>query len=323
MEKDNITETKEFYLIELSDVPEVRISLFLVFLLIYLITLAGNGAIILAIAREVQLQTPMYFFLSNLSFLDILSPTVTVPKMLQVFMSEDKTISFAGCVLQLFLLIDFVGTEVFLLAVMAYDRYVAICSPLHYTNIMSTRLCMQLAAGSWLASFIHALVLTSLTFTLTFFSLSFCNSNVINHFFCDTPPILKLSCSDTHTIDILHFILSTIIALTTFVIILVSYMYILLAILKIRSPQGQQKAFSTCASHLTAVTIFYGTIIFMYLRPSSSFSMDQDKIVSLFYTLVIPMLNPLIYSLRNKDVKDAFARVTNKMARSHSTLYIF
>uniref|UniRef100_A0A670IWD7 Olfactory receptor n=1 Tax=Podarcis muralis TaxID=64176 RepID=A0A670IWD7_PODMU len=311
--KDNITETKEFYLIELSDVPEVRISLFLVFLLIYLITLAGNGAIILAIAREVQLQTPMYFFLSNLSFLDILSPTVTVPKMLQVFMSEDKTISFAGCVLQLFLLIDFVGTEVFLLAVMAYDRYVAICSPLHYTNIMSTRLCMQLAAGSWLATICG--IVNSTVHTVFIFSLSFCNSNVINHFFCDTPPILKLSCSDTHTIDILHFILSTIIALTTFVIILVSYMYILLAILKIRSPQGQQKAFSTCASHLTAVAIFYGTIIFMYLRPSSSFSMDQDKIVSLFYTLVIPMLNPLIYSLRNKDVKDnAFLRMKGNIS---------
>uniref|UniRef100_A0A670ITJ3 Olfactory receptor n=1 Tax=Podarcis muralis TaxID=64176 RepID=A0A670ITJ3_PODMU len=306
MEKDNITETKEFYLIELSDVPEVRISLFLVFLLIYLITLAGNGAIILAIAREVQLQTPMYFFLSNLSFLDILSPTVTVPKMLQVFMSEDKTISFAGCVLQLFLLIDFVGTEVFLLAVMAYDRYVAICSPLHYTNIMSTRLCMQLAAGAICG------IVNSTVHTVFIFSLSFCNSNVINHFFCDTPPILKLSCSDTHTIDILHFILSTIIALTTFVIILVSYMYILLAILKIRSPQGQQKAFSTCASHLTAVAIFYGTIIFMYLRPSSSFSMDQDKIVSLFYTLVIPMLNPLIYSLRNKD--NAFLRMKGNIS---------
>ncbi|XP_033014772.1 olfactory receptor 5V1-like [Lacerta agilis] len=303
MEKDNITETKEFYLIELSDVPEVQISLFLVFLLIYLITLAGNGAIILAIATEVQLQTPMYFFLSNLSFLDILSPTVTVPKMLQVFMSKDKTISFAGCVLQLFLLIGFVGTEVFLLAVMAYDRYVAICSPLHYTNIMSTRLCRQLAAGTWLASFIHALVLTSLTFTLTF-----CVPSKVNQYYCDIPPLVAISCSSTYIFELVLLVVPGILGAGAFLVTLISYVYIISAILHMQSAEGRSKAFSTCGSHLTVVFLFYGATMGTYVRPTSSYSPKQDRIISMLYVVVTPLLNPLIYSLRNKQVKRALVK---------------
>ncbi|XP_028595175.2 olfactory receptor 5V1-like [Podarcis muralis] len=303
MQKDNTTEAKDFYFTELSDLPEVRITLFVVILLTYLITLAGNGAILTAIATDSHLQTPMYFFISSLSFLDVLCPTVTVPKMLQVFMSENKTISFVGCVLQLFFLIDAVGTEIFLLSVMAYDRYVAICSPLHYTNIMTKRLCVQLTAGTWLTGFINSMIHTSLTFTL-----SFCEPYKINQYYCDIPPLMAASCSSTYLPELVLLLVAGILGGGAFLVTLISYVYIISTILRMRSAEGRRKAFSTCGSHLTVVFLFYGTTIATYVRPTSSYSPKQDRIVSMLYGIVTPMLNPMIYSLRNKDVKRALVK---------------
>ncbi|XP_066487500.1 olfactory receptor 5AP2-like [Tiliqua scincoides] len=309
--EQNHTVVTEFFLVGFTDHPELKVPLFIMFLVIYITTLVGNLGIIILIRVDAQLHTPMYFFLSNLSLVDLGYSTAIAPKMLMTFIARNNTLSFTGCTVQFFVFCVFVTTEGSLLAVMAYDRFTAISNPLLYLIVMPTKHCVALVIGAYLCGLVNAAVHTALIF-----GLSFCNSNVINHFFCDTPPILKLSCSNTHITDIVHFIMSTVIALTTFLIILVSYMYILLAILKLHSTQERRKAFSTCASHLTAVIIFYGTIIFMYLRPSSSFSMDQDKIVSVFYTVVIPMLNPLIYSLRNKDVKNAFSRIAKRMVLS-------
>ncbi|XP_042296786.1 olfactory receptor 5V1-like [Sceloporus undulatus] len=304
METMNGTWMSDFYLTELSDLPEVRISLFVMILLIYLVTLAGNGAILLAIGTDDHLQTPMYFFLSNLSLLDILCPTVTVPKMIQIILSEDKRISFGGCMLQLFFLIDVVGTEIFLLAVMAYDRYVAICSPLHYTSIMSKRVCVQLAAGTWLTGFINSMVHTSLTFTL-----SFCGLNKVNQYYCDIPPVMALSCSSTYLPELVLLLVAGILGSGAFLVTLISYIYIISAILRMPSAEGRHKAFSTCGSHLTVVCLFYGTTIATYVRPTSTYSPKQDRIISMLYGVVTPMLNPMIYSLRNKEVKRALVKV--------------
>ncbi|KAH0621147.1 hypothetical protein JD844_022190 [Phrynosoma platyrhinos] len=304
MEKVNVTLMKDFYLTELSDLPEVRISLFVMILLIYLVTLAGNGAILLAIGTDDHLQTPMYFFLSNLSLLDILCPTVTVPKMLQIFLSEDKRISFMGCMLQLFFLIDVVGTEIFLLAVMAYDRYVAICSPLHYTSIMSKQVCAQLTAWIWLLGFINSMVHTSLTF-----SLSFCGMNKINQYYCDLHPMMALSCSSTFVPELVLLLVASIIGSGAFLVTLISYIYIISAVLHMHSAEGRRKAFSTCGSHLTVVCLFYGATIATYARSNSTYSPKQDRIISMLYGVVTPMLNPMIYSLRNKEVKRALVKV--------------
>ncbi|XP_054826040.1 olfactory receptor 5V1-like [Eublepharis macularius] len=303
MEKANVTAMKEFYFIDLSDLLEVRLSLFVMILLIYLITLAGNGAILIAIATDVRLQTPMYFFLSNLSILDVLCPTVTVPKMLQIFLSEDKTISFSGCMLQLFFLIYVVGTEVFLLAVMAYDRYVAICSPLHYTTIMRKRLCAQLAVGTWIIGFINSMIHTSLTFTL-----SFCGPNKVNQYYCDIPPVRALSCSSTYLAELVLLLVAGILGGSAFLITLISYIYIIATILYMPSTEGKRKAFSTCGSHLAVVCLFYGTTIATYVRPTSTYSPKQDRIVSMLYGVITPMINPMIYSLRNQDVKRALTK---------------
>ncbi|XP_007440476.1 olfactory receptor 5V1-like [Python bivittatus] len=302
----NSTGVKDFYLSELSDLPEVHMSLFAVILMTYLTTLAGNGAILIATATDAHLQTPMYFFLSNLSLLDVLCPTVTVPKMLQTFLSEDKRISFVGCVLQLFFLIDVVGTEIFLLAVMAYDRYVAICSPLHYTNIMSKRLCAQLAVGTWLTGFTNSMIHTSLTFTL-----SFCGPNKVNQYYCDIPPIMALSCSSTYLPELVLLLVAGILGGGAFLVTLISYIYIISAILRMHSAEGRQKAFSTCGSHLTVVCLFYGTTIATYVRPTSTYSPKQDRIVSMLYGILTPMINPMIYSLRNKEVKKALVKAFN------------
>ncbi|XP_048340488.1 olfactory receptor 1020-like [Sphaerodactylus townsendi] len=307
--KLNHTVVTEFILVGFMDHPEFQVALFTMFLIIYIFTLVGNLGIILLIKIDRQLHSPMYFFLSNLSLVDVGYSTAIAPKMLMTFISENKVISFTGCTMQFFFFCVFVTTEGTLLAVMAYDRFTAICNPLLYMIVMTPKLCITLLVSAYMCGFFNSIVHTVLIFRL-----SFCNSNIINHFFCDTPPILKLSCSDTHITDIVHFILSTIIAIGTFLIILVSYIYIVSAIMRIKSTQGRCKAFSTCASHLTAVTVLYGTLFFIYLRPSSSFSMDQDKVVSVFYALVIPMLNPLIYSLRNEDVKDAFIKAVNRVA---------
>ncbi|VTJ79762.1 Hypothetical predicted protein [Marmota monax] len=255
---------------------------------------------IVLIRLSTQLHTPMYFFLSNLSFCDICYSTVFAPKMLINFLSKHKSSTFFDCVLQSFFLAMYVTTEGILLSMMAYDRYVAIANPLMYTVIMTKSICIQMVLASYLGGLIN-----SLTHTIGLLQLDFCGPNVVNHYFCDIPPLLRLSCSDAHTNKMLLLVFSGVIAVFTFIVIMVSYIRIIIAIQRIHSAEGRRKAFSTCASHLTAVTLFYGSVTFSYIQPSSQYSLEQEKVSAVFYTLVIPMLNPLIYSLRNKDVKDA------------------
>ncbi|NWX40415.1 O1052 protein, partial [Steatornis caripensis] len=303
MAEQNRTSVTEFILEGLSDHAEMKAALFVLFLLIYTVTLLGNVGIIVVIQGDPRLHTSMYFFLGSLSAVDICFSSVIAPRTLVNFLSEQKTISFVGCMGQATFYIIFVTTECFLLAVMAYDRYVAICNPLLYSSVMTRRLCMWLVVGSCVGGVLNSII------QMTFITrLPFCTSNVINHFFCDVPPLLALSCASTYINEMILFSLAGIIELSTISTILVSYIFISFAILRIRSAEGRQKAFSTCVSHLTAVTTLYGTTIFMYLRPSSSYSLNTDKVVSVFYTVVIPMLNPLIYSLRNQEVKDALKR---------------
>ncbi|XP_067406692.1 olfactory receptor 5AP2-like [Emydura macquarii macquarii] len=303
MADENLTTVTEFIFLGLTDYPELQVPLFMVFLVIYCITLTGNLGMIMLIRSDPRLHTPMYFFLINLSFVDFCYSSVITPKLLVGFLARNKTISFNGCATQFFFFSSSVGIECLLLAVMAYDRYVAICNPLLYTVIMSHKICVLLVLSSFLAGFANSMI-----HTLCMFQLPFCASNVINHFFCDVPPLLKLSCADTFINEVVIFAFASIIEISCLLTILISYLYILSAILRIRSAEGRHKAFSTCASHLTAVTIFFGTTLFMYLRPSSNFSTDKDKVVSVFYTVVIPSLNPVIYSLRNREVKDALRR---------------
>ncbi|XP_011721681.1 olfactory receptor 5AP2 [Macaca nemestrina] len=303
----NQTELTEFLLLGLSDNPDLQGVLFALFLLIYMATMVGNLGMTVLIKIDLCLHTPMYFFLSSLSFVDASYSSSVTPKMLVNLMAENKAISFHECAAQFYFFGSFLGTECFLLAMMAYDRYAAIWNPLLYPVLMSGRICFWLIATSFLAGFGNAAIHTGMTFRL-----SFCGSNRINHFYCDTPPLLKLSCSDTHVNGIVIMAFSSFNVICCVMIVLISYLCIFIAILKMPSLEGRHKAFSTCASHLMAVTIFFGTILFMYLRPTSSYSMEQDKVVSVFYTVIIPMLNPLIYSLKNKDVKNALKKILQK-----------
>ncbi|NP_666977.2 olfactory receptor 1109 [Mus musculus] len=300
MDPGNHTVVKEFILLGLTENPDWQIPLFLLFSIIYLIIFVGNWGMIFLIWLNAHLHTPMYFFLSNLSFCDICYSTVIAPKMLINIVSEHKSSRLLSCVLQSFFFMVYATTEVILLSMMAYDRYVAIVNPLMYTVIMTFSICISMVLACYLCGIIN-----SLTHTISLLRLDFCGPNVVNHFFCDVPPLLKLSCSDAHINEMLLLVFSGVIAIFTFIIVMVSYIHIIIAILKIRSTEGRRKAFSTCASHLTAVTLFYGSGTFSYIQPSSQYSMEQEKVSAVFYTLVIPMLNPLIYSLRNKDVKEA------------------
>ncbi|XP_048342193.1 olfactory receptor 1020-like isoform X2 [Sphaerodactylus townsendi] len=293
----------EFILLGITNRSELRLPLFILFLLVYEVTLVGNLGLIILIKRDSRLHTPMYFFLSSLAFVDINYSSALTPKILVDLLAERKSIGYFGCAIQLFICIICGSTECLLLAVMAYDRYVAVCNPLHYSTIMSGKLCVCLVDGSYVLG-----ILYSFLHTMFIFTLSFCGPNVINHYFCDIPPLLQLSSSDTHTNEIVIFVQVSINCVGTTMVILISYVCILATVLKIRSAESRRKAFSTCASHLTVVSLFYGTAFFMYLRPSSKYALEQDKVASLFYTVVIPMLNPLIYSLRNKDVQEAFRR---------------
>ncbi|XP_044871711.1 olfactory receptor 1019-like [Mauremys mutica] len=306
MGERNHTLVTEFILLGFTDNLKLQVTLFVVFLLIYLLILMGNLTLITLIRIDSRLHTPMYFFISNLALLDVGYSTIIIPSTLMTFAARSRVISFTGCTVQFFFFCIAISCECWLLSVMAYDRFTAICSPLLYTVIMSKRFCVLLVLGSYFMSCLNSMVQTAFIFRL-----SFCEA-YIDHFFCDVPPLVKLSCSDTRITDIVHFTCATMLVSTTILIILISYIYIVVTILRINSAKHQRKAFSTCASHLTAVTIFYGTGSFMYLRPSSKSSMDQDKIISVFYTLVIPMLNPLIYSLRNKEVKEAFRRIRER-----------
>ncbi|XP_072494335.1 putative olfactory receptor 5AK3 [Notamacropus eugenii] len=300
MIQGNGTRVTEFILLGFAVLQEVQYILFLVFLLIYVTSLVGNVGMILLIKCDAHLHTPMYFLLQNLAFVDLCYTSAVTPKMLVNFLVSDKSISFSGCVIQLYVYGTFATIECYLLAAMAVDRYVAICNPLHYPIVMSHRACILLLTGSYVVGSLNATIHTGFLFSLTF-----CNSNTINHFFCDVPPILSLSCSniDVNVMLIIIFVGFNLIG--TLLVVFFSYIYTLAAILRMSSASGRHKAFSTCASHLTAVTIFCGTLSYMYLQPSSSESQENDKVASVFYAIVIPMLNPLIYSLRNKDVKEA------------------
>ncbi|XP_007444546.1 olfactory receptor 1019-like [Python bivittatus] len=300
MDKRNESVITEFILQGFTDNPKMQLVLFMVFLSVYAITVFGNLGMILLICAQPQLHKPMYYFLGNLSVVDLCCSSTIAPKMLSDLLSATKRISYSACATQLFLFEMLADAECFLLAVMAYDRYVAICNPLLYSAMMSKKACQQLLTAVYFTGLLDSMIHTSSTFQL-----SFCSSNIINHFFCDEPPLLILSCSDTYINEIMLFISVSFVEATSVSMILVSYIYILVTVLRMRSAEGRHKALSTCASHLTAVGIFHGTILFMYFRPTSSYSMDQDKWASLFYTVVIPMLNPLIYSLKNKEVKDA------------------
>nr|XP_012615282.1 olfactory receptor 5A1 [Microcebus murinus] len=303
----NSSSVTMFILLGFTDHPELQALLFMTFLGIYLVTLAWNLALIFLIQGDTHLHTPMYFFLSNLSFIDICYSSTVAPKMLTDSFQEQKTISFMGCATQFFFFVGLGLTECFLLTAMAYDRHAAISSPLRYTTIMSQGLCTCMVAGSYIGGFLSSLIQAS-----SIFRLHFCGPNVINHFFCDLPPILALSCSDTFFSQVVNFFVVVAVGGTSFFILLISYGYIVSAVLKIRSAEGRWKAFNTCASHLVVVMLLFGTALFMYLRPSSSYSPGRDKVVSVFYALVIPMLNPLIYSLRNKEIKNALWKVLEK-----------
>ncbi|XP_077007866.1 olfactory receptor 5V1-like [Tamandua tetradactyla] len=305
MDVYNLITVSEFILIGLSDLPEVRYPLFGVFAVIYQVTLVGNGAILLNIGTVKKLHTPMYYFLANLSLLDIFCPSATVPKMLKNLLTEKQSISFVGCTLQLYFWVALTGTEVFLLTVMAYDRYVAICFPLHYTLIMTKVHCALLAAGTWATGFLNSLLHTVFTFRL-----SFCKSNRVDQYYCDIPPVVALSCSSTYVADMLVLVVGGILSIPSSLITFVSYIYIISTILKIQSAEGKRKAFSACTSHLLVVCLFYGTAIFTYIHPSSSqHSPARDRLISMLYGVIIPMLNPIIYSLRNTEVKRALRKV--------------
>ncbi|XP_032702422.1 olfactory receptor 9I1-like [Lontra canadensis] len=308
MTENNLTTVTEFILMGFTDDRMLEIPLFLMFLIFYIITLLGNVGMIILIQVDIQLHTPMYFFLSHLSQLDVCYASVVTPQILATLATGKTVISFGQCATQFFFFTTCAGTECFLLAVMAYDRYVAISNPLLYTVAMNPRICWSLVVGAYICGMSGAILRTTCTFTL-----SFCDHNQINFFFCDLPPLLKLSCSDTTNTEIVIVFFGNFVILANALVILISYLFIIKAILKVKFPGGKAKTLSTCASHLTAVALFFGTLIFMYLQSGSGKSLEEDKVVSVFYTVVIPMLNPLIYSLRNKDVKAAFRKITGKL----------
>ncbi|XP_004418445.1 PREDICTED: olfactory receptor 502-like [Ceratotherium simum simum] len=299
----NHTEVTGFILLGLTDDPIFRVILFMIILCIYMVTISGNLSTIILIGISSQLHHPMYFFLSHLAFADIGYSSSVTPNMLVNFLVETNTISYFGCAIQLGSVVFFGTAEFFLLATMAYDRFVAICSPLLYSTKMSTQVCVQLLTVAFVGGFLNAC-----SFTICFYSLLFCGPNRVNHFFCDFAPLVELSCSDINTPAVVPSFTAGSITGATVLIIAISYIYILITILKMRSIEGRQKAFSTCTSHLTVVTLFYGTITYIYVVPKSSYSADQNKVVSVFYMVVIPMLNPLIYSLRNNEIKGALKR---------------
>ncbi|KAK9410362.1 olfactory receptor [Crotalus adamanteus] len=300
MDNKNESVITEFILQGFIGNPRMQFLLFTIFLFVYAISVLGNVGMILLISTKPQLHKPMYYFLGNLSFVDLCCSSAISPKMLIDLLVEGKRISFGACATQIFLIAAFEVTGCVLLTMMAYDRYVAICNPLLYPAIMSKKVCQQMIAVAYCIGLMDTTIYTS-----SIFRLIFCRSNVINHFFCDTPPLLMISCSDTYNSEIVIIVVTSFVEVSSIAMILVSYAYILSTVLRMRSVEGRHKAFSTRGSHLTAVGIYHGTILFMYFRPSSSYSMDQDKWASLFYTVVVSMFNPLIYSLRNKEVKVA------------------
>ncbi|XP_017654412.1 olfactory receptor 8K5-like [Nannospalax galili] len=308
MGQKNATTLSEFILLGVTQRSELQLPLLGIFFIIYAVTVVGNLSMIILTKLDSHLYTPMYFFIRHLAFIDLGNSTVICPKMLVNFVVDQNVISFYACATQLAFFLMFIISEFFILSAMAYDRYVAICNPLLYSVIMSQRLCHVLVGIPYLYSTFQALLFTTKIFTLTF-----CGSNVINHFYCDDVPLLPMLCSNAQEIQLLIILFSALNLISSLLVVLGSYLLILRAICRMPSAEGRKKSFSTCGSHLTVVVVFYGTLLFMYLQPKSSHAFQTDKIASVFYTLVIPMLNPLIYSLRNKEVKNAFYRVLKKI----------
>ncbi|OCU01589.1 hypothetical protein XELAEV_18007380mg [Xenopus laevis] len=312
---ENYTRIDEFILLGFSNVSlKFQLFLFHLFLFIYLFTLLGNITIISVVTLDSVLHTPMYYFLRNLSFLEICYVTVTQPKLLQTFVAKSKAISFSGCCAQMYCFFTLGVTECFLLAVMAYDRYVAICNPLRYYNVMSKATCLRLAIISWVSG-----NLISLGQTVSIFTLPYCGSNIINHFFCDIPPLLKLACTDVSANEIAVAVTGFLVLPLPFIMVLCSYGRIITAIIRISSNKGRKKVLSTCASHFASVTLFFGTGAFTYVRMKTSNTPDNDKILSLLYSVVTPLLNPLIYSLRNKEVKAGLRKLLDGKTRGIET----
>nr|XP_008541497.1 PREDICTED: olfactory receptor 5M3-like [Equus przewalskii] len=309
----NFTDVTEFVLLGLTNQPGLQVLFFVVFLLVYIITLIGNIGMIILIRISPKLNSPMYFFLSHLSFADVWFSSNVTPKMLENLLSETKTISYPGCIVQCFLFTAFVHVEVFILAVMAFDRYMAIGNPLLYGSRMSRTVCIRLISFPYIYGFFISLISTLWTH-----GLYFCGNIEINHFYCADPALIKIACAGTFIKEYTMRTLAGINFSYSLLVIVISYIFILIAILRMRSAKGRKKAFSTCGSHLTAVTIFYGTLFFMYLRSPTEESVEQGKMVAVFYATVIPMLNPMIYSLRNKDVKEAASIATS---RTFLTIY--
>ncbi|XP_063788271.1 olfactory receptor 2D2-like [Pseudophryne corroboree] len=307
MSWENNTVVLEFILLGLSSEPMTQVILFYVFLPVYMVILFGNISIITLILSDVCLHTPMYFFLCNLSFLDLCYSSSTVPRMLKDLISGKKTISYAECATQMYLSLSLGATECILLVIMAYDRYVAICYPLHYTTIMSKMVCVRLAIGTWLCGFL--LSISHVTLTL---NVNLCNNNEINNFFCEVPEILSLGCENILFVEFFIFIAGVIVLMIPLTFIVISYSQIILCIIKIKSSAGQRKAFSTCGSHILVVTMFYGSAMAAYMKPYSRSAAETDKFIAIFYIIITPMLNPLIYSLRNNDVKSAFLKLKIK-----------
>ncbi|XP_062461202.1 olfactory receptor 5G3-like [Pezoporus occidentalis] len=305
MAQSNCTQVTEFSLAGFTEDPVTQVYLFLLFLLTYVVTIVGNLGIIILIRASPHLHSPMYYFLGNLAFVDLCSSTIITPKMLVDLMSEKKSIAYAGCVAQVFLFDIFAVSECLLLASMAYDRYVAICHPLLYPLVMSPKCCFQLVTGSYLMGLTNGVGQT-----ISMSTLSFCSSSTIDLFFCDISPLISLSTSDTTLSHIILTTAASLFGVSSSLVILLSYVAIIPTILSINSAEGKRKAFSTCTSHLTTVSIFYGACFFMYLFPSSDSSRAADKWAVVLYTVVTPMLNPLIYSLRNKEVKEALRKLT-------------
>nr|XP_033779223.1 olfactory receptor 5V1-like [Geotrypetes seraphini] len=303
----NHTSVTELLILGFPEFPELQLPLFTLFSFLYIMAVLGNLLVICIICADRQLHTPMYFFLANLSALDICSLTSIVPKMLAILLSKNYNISFLGCILQMYCYTMCVTTEFALLTAMAYDRYIAICNPLRYLNIMNKRVCGVLAATSWIAglveTFPHSFVVSRFPF---------CDSNVINHFFCEIAALVKLSCSDTSIIQTMNYVLGLFVVFIPFLLILTSYMFIISSILKIRSSKGKSKAFSTCSSHLTVILLAYGTIIGVYMNPGSVDSAEQNKLPIAMYIVTLPLLNPVIYSLRSKELKVALKRAIMK-----------
>ncbi|XP_026361036.2 olfactory receptor 8B3-like [Ursus arctos] len=307
MAPGNVSLVTEFILLGLTDLSDLQLPLFCLFLIMYVVTVLGNLGLITLIGLNTHLHTPMYFFLFNLSFIDLCYSSVFTPKMLTHFTSKKNIISYRGCMTQLYFFCFFVISECYVLTSMAYDRYVAICNPLLYHVLMSPKVCSSLMLGSYLMAFSGAMAHTGCMLGLTF-----CDANTINHYFCDILPLLQLSCTSTYVNELVVFIVAGINVMVPSVTIFVSYGFILSSILCISSREGRSKAFSTCSSHIIAVSLFFGSGAFMYLKPSSAGSMDEGKISSVFYTNVVPAMNPLIYSLRNKDVKIALTKTLSK-----------